>query len=85
MNWVTNPRGFINKDNLKFSAKLIFLFFRYRLFPRAADHILTWDRAFLVEAIVTAFEIDFGRLLISVRYEKAFKASTTYTFSCMIF
>ena len=35
--------------------------------------------------MVAGFEIYFPRMLLSVLHERAFKAWTTYSFSCMIF
>ena len=42
--WVTEPKGAIKKDNLTFTAKILWLIVRHRLSPTAADNIITWDR-----------------------------------------
>lgn len=36
-------------------------------------------------AIIVGFEVDFTRLLQAVKYERSFKATTTYPFPCMVF
>uniref|UniRef100_M1DGJ9 Integrase core domain containing protein n=1 Tax=Solanum tuberosum TaxID=4113 RepID=M1DGJ9_SOLTU len=48
------------------------------------DNVLKWDRAVMVAALVTGFEIDFAHMLIAEIHERAFKASTTYPFPCLI-
>ena len=50
-----------------------------------SNNILTLDRVFLVAALVAELEIDIVKLLISMIHERAFKSSTTYPFTCMIF
>ena len=57
----------------------------HRLSPTAADNIFTWDRAVLMAAMISGFEVDFASLLQAVMHEKAFKVTTTYPFPCMIF
>ena len=54
-------------------------------FPTAADNIVTWDRAVLMEAMIAGFEVDFPWLLLVVMHERSFKVTTTYPFPCMIF
>ena len=84
-NWVLEPRGVIKKANFTFAAKFIWLLVYHCLSPTTAENILTWDRAVLVAAMVAGFEVDFSTLLLSIIHERAFKASTTYPFPCMIF
>ena len=76
--WVLEPRGVIKKANLTFTGKFIWLFFFHCLSPTAADNIVTLDRAVLVAALVTRFEVDILRLLLAVIHEWSFKATTTY-------
>ena len=78
-------RGLIKKSNLKFAAKFIWLLVHHYLSPTTAYNILTWDRVVLVVAMVAELEVDFLRLLLVVIHKKAFKASTTCPFPCMIF
>lgn len=79
--WVMDLKGFIKKANLTFAAKFIWLVVRHRLSLTAFDNILTWDRVVLVATIVSGFEIDFARSLISVIYMRDLKSSTTYPFA----
>ena len=79
------PKGAIKKANLTFMAKFLSLIFRHCLSPIAADNIVTWDRAVLMEAMIAGFEVDFAWLLQAVMHERAFKVTTTYPFPCMIF
>ena len=51
----------------------------------AADNIVTWDRAVLIVEMIARFEVDFSWLLQAVMHERAFKVTTNYPFSCMIF
>ena len=44
-----------------------------------------WDRSILMAAMIAEFEVDFTWLLQAVMHERAFKVTTTYPFSCMIF
>ena len=67
-----DSRGLIKNANLTFSSM-------------ASNNILTWDRAVLVAALVAELEIYIVKLLISIIHERAFKSSTTYPFTCMIF
>ena len=83
--WVLDPKVFIRKANLTFTSKFFWLLVFHRLYPIAADNILTWDRAILVAALVSGLKINFSKLLISVIYERALKTSTTYPFTCLIF
>ena len=48
--------------------------------PTAADNIITWDRAVLMEAMIARFEVDFPSLLQAVMHERAFKVTTTHPF-----
>lgn len=57
---------------------------QYRLSPTNADNVLTWDTALLV-ALMDGLEIDFTKVLITVIHERAFKNSTTYPFTYLIF
>ena len=57
---------------------------RHRLSHTAADNILTLDKAALVAILVAGLDIDFTRLLISVKNKRDFKTSTTYPFTCLI-
>ena len=47
--WVTEQKGAIKKANLTFTAKFLWLLVRHCLSPTAADNIVTWDRAVLME------------------------------------
>lgn len=46
-------------------AKFFWLLVPYKLSPRMADYVLTWDRAVMVEALVEKLEIDFARIIIA--------------------
>ena len=83
--WVTEPNGAIKKANLTFIAMFLWLLVRHCLSPTAADNIVTWDRAVLIEAMIAGFEVDFAWLLQVAMHERALKVITTYPFSCMIF
>ena len=80
-----HPRVLIKKANLTFAVKFFCLLVNHRLSPMAADNILIWERVIMVTALVTRFEIDFAKLLISIIHERDFKTFTTYPFTCMIF
>ena len=47
--WVTKSKRAIKKSNLTFIAKFLWLLVRHCLSPTAADNIVTWDRAVLME------------------------------------
>ena len=79
------PNGAIKKANLTFVAKFLWLLVRHCLSPTAADNIVTWDRAVLMTAMITGFEVDFSWLLQAVMHERAFKVTTIYPFPCIIF
>ena len=83
--WVTEPKGAIKKANLIFIAKFLWLLVRHCLSPTAADNIVTWDRAVLMVMMIAGFKVDFAWLLQAVMHERAFKVTTTYPFTCMIF
>ena len=83
--WVTKTKGAIKKANLTFVAKFLWLLVRHCLSPTAADNIVTWDQAVLIAAMIAEFEVDFAWLLQAVMHERAFKVTTTYPFTCMIF
>ena len=83
--WVMKSKGAIMKDNFTFTAKFLWLIVRQCLSPTAADKIVTWDRAVLMAAMIDGFEVDFTWILQAVMHERAFKVTTTYPFSCMIF
>uniref|UniRef100_M1DFS1 Integrase core domain containing protein n=1 Tax=Solanum tuberosum TaxID=4113 RepID=M1DFS1_SOLTU len=83
--WVNTPTLGIKKAILNFVAKFFWLLVRNRVSHTQADNVLTWDRAVMVAALVAGFEIDFARMLIAEIHERAFKASTTYPFPCLIF
>ena len=70
---------------MTFTAKFLRLIVCHCLSPTAADNIVTWDRAVLMAAMIAGFEVDFAWLLQAVMHERAFKVTTTYPFSCMIF
>ena len=82
---MTEPKGAIKKANLTFNAMFLWLLVRHFLSPTADDKIVTWDRAVLMAAMISEFEVDFAWLLQEVMHERAFKVTTTYTLSCMIF
>ena len=81
VDWVTEPKGAIQKANLTFTAKFLWLTVRHFLSPTAADNIVTWDRAVLI----AGFEVDLAWLVQAVMHERAFKVTTIYPFPCMIF
>ena len=83
--WLTEPKGAIKKANLTFTAKFLWLIVLHCLSPTAADNIVTWDLAVLMEAMIAGFEVDFSWLLEAVMHERCFKVTTTYPFPCMIF
>ena len=83
--WVTKRKGAIKKANLTFIAKFLWLLVCHSLSPTDADNIVTWDRVVLMAAMIAEFEVDFTWLLQAVMHERAFKFTTTYPFSCMIF
>ena len=82
---MTETKRAIEKANLTFTAKFLWLIVRHCLSSTAADNIVTWDRAVLLAAMVAEFEVDFAWLLQEVMHERAFKVTTTYPFPCMIF
>ena len=77
--------GAIKKANLNFTAKFLWLIFRYCLSPTVSDNIVKWDRAILMAAMIAGFEVDFAWLLQAFMHERAFKVTNTYPFPCMIF
>uniref|UniRef100_M1DU07 Integrase core domain containing protein n=1 Tax=Solanum tuberosum TaxID=4113 RepID=M1DU07_SOLTU len=83
--WVTAPRLGIRKATLNFVAKFFWMLVRNRVSPTKADNQVTWDRAVMVAALVAGVEIDFARMLLVEIHERAFRTSTTYPFSCLIF
>ena len=83
--WVTEPNGAIKKANLTLTAKFLWLIVRHCLSPTATDNIVKWDRAVLMVAMISGFEVDFAWLLQAVMHERSFKVTTTYPFSCMIY
>ena len=56
--WVTEPKGAIKKAKLTFTAKFLRLIVCHYLSPIAADNIVTWDRAVLMAAMISGFEVD---------------------------
>ena len=62
-NWVTEPKGAINKANLTFTTKILWLIVRHHISPIAANSIITWNRAVLISAMIAGFEVDFAWLL----------------------
>ena len=85
VDWVTEPKVAMKKDNLTFTTKFLWLLVHHCLSPIGADNIVTWDRAVLMAEMITRFEVDFAWLLQEVMHERAFKVTTTYPFPCMIF
>ena len=83
--WVTKEKGAIKKANLTFTVKFLWLIVRHCFSPKAADNIVTWDRAVLMVAMIIEFEVDFTWLLQEVMHKRDFKVTTTYPFLCMIF
>ena len=83
--WVIEPKGAIKKANLTFTVKFLWLIVRHCFSPKAADNIVTWDRAVLLAAMIAVFEVDFAWLLQAVMHERTFKVTTTYPFPCMLF
>ena len=83
--WVTEPKGYIQKANFIFTAKLLWLIVLHCISPTAADNIVTWDRALLMAVMIAGFRVDFTWILQAVMHERAFKVTTTYHFPCMIF
>ena len=82
---MTESKGSIKKANLTFTAKFLWLIVRHCLSPTAADNIVTWDRAVLMVTMIVGFKVDFAWLLQAVMHERAFKVTTSYPVSCMIF
>ena len=78
-------KGSIKKDNLTFTTKFLWLLVRHCLSPTVADNIVTYDRAVLMDAMIAGFEVDFAWLLQAVIHKRNFKATTTYSFPCMVF
>ena len=56
---MTEPKGAIKKGHLTFTAKFLWLIVRHCLSPTAAYNIVIWDRAVLMAAMITGFEVDF--------------------------
>ena len=79
------PKGAIKKANLTFTTMFLWVIVRHCLSLTAADNIVTWDRAILMEVMIAGFEVDFVWLLQAVMHERDFKVTNTYPFSCMIF
>ncbi|KAG5607112.1 hypothetical protein H5410_028604 [Solanum commersonii] len=79
------PRLGIRKATLTFVAKFFWLLVRNRVSPTKADNQVTWDRAVMVAALVAGVKIDFAHMLLAEIHERAFRNSTTYPFSCLIF
>ena len=73
---MTEPKGAIKKANLTFTVKFLWLLVRHCLSPKAADNIVTWDRAVLMATMIAGFEMDFAWLLHAVMHERAFKVTT---------
>ncbi|TMW82757.1 hypothetical protein EJD97_005030, partial [Solanum chilense] len=73
--WVTEPKGAIQKANLTLTAKFLWLLVRQCLSLTAADNIATWDPTVLMAAIIAGFEVDFAWLLQVVMHERAFKVT----------
>ena len=82
---MTEPKRAIKKANLTFTTKFLWLIVRHFLSPTTADNIVIGDRAVLMAAMITGFEVDFAWLLHAVMHERAFKVTTTYPFPCMLF
>ena len=61
--WVTEPKGAIKKANITFTAKFLWLIVHHCLSPTVADNIVTWDRAVVMAAMISGFEVDFVWLL----------------------
>uniref|UniRef100_M1DIP8 Integrase core domain containing protein n=1 Tax=Solanum tuberosum TaxID=4113 RepID=M1DIP8_SOLTU len=55
------------------------------LSPTQADNVVTWDRAVMLAAFMAGLEIDDAHILITELHERAFKATTTLPFPCLIF
>uniref|UniRef100_M1DUI3 Integrase core domain containing protein n=1 Tax=Solanum tuberosum TaxID=4113 RepID=M1DUI3_SOLTU len=83
--WVATPRLGIRNATLTFVAKFLWLLVRNRVSLTKADNYVTWDRAFMVAALVAGVEINFARMLLAEIHERAFRTSTTYPFPCLIF
>ena len=60
VDWVREPKGSINKANLTFTAKFLWLFVRHCLSPTTADTFVTWERAVLMDAMIARFKVDFA-------------------------
>uniref|UniRef100_M1DI66 Integrase core domain containing protein n=1 Tax=Solanum tuberosum TaxID=4113 RepID=M1DI66_SOLTU len=61
------------------------LLLRNHVSPTQADNVLTWDQKVMIAAIIAGLEIDFACILIAVIHKRAFKATTTLPFPCLIF
>ena len=53
--WVTELKRAIKNANLTFTAMFLWLIVLHYLSPTTADNIVTWDRAVLMEAMITGF------------------------------
>uniref|UniRef100_M1C927 Integrase core domain containing protein n=1 Tax=Solanum tuberosum TaxID=4113 RepID=M1C927_SOLTU len=83
--WVSTLSLGIKKAILSFLGIFFWLLVWYRMSPAQADNVLTWDRAVMVAAKVAGMEMDLARMLIAKIHERAFKATTTLPFPCLIF
>uniref|UniRef100_M1DID1 Integrase core domain containing protein n=1 Tax=Solanum tuberosum TaxID=4113 RepID=M1DID1_SOLTU len=83
--WVSTLSLGIKKATLTFVAKFFWLLVRNCVSPTQADNVLTWDRAVMVATLVAGMVVDFAHMLILEIHERAFKATTTLPFPCLIF
>uniref|UniRef100_M1DA61 Integrase core domain containing protein n=1 Tax=Solanum tuberosum TaxID=4113 RepID=M1DA61_SOLTU len=83
--WVQTSSLGIKKAMLSFVAKFFWLLVRNCVSITQADNVVTWDRVVIVAAMVAGLEIDLTRILIAMIHERAFKATTTLPFPCLIF
>ena len=71
---MTELKGAIKKANLSFTMIFLWLIIRHCLSPTAADNIVTWDRAVLMEAMIAGFEVDFAWLLQALMHERILRS-----------
>uniref|UniRef100_M1D833 Integrase core domain containing protein n=1 Tax=Solanum tuberosum TaxID=4113 RepID=M1D833_SOLTU len=82
---IVRGRLSIKKATLTFVVMFFWLLVRNWISGTKVNNALTWDRVVMVATLVAGFEIEFARMFIEEIHKRAFKASTTYPFPCLIF
>ena len=82
---MVEPKGSIKNANLTFTTKVLWLLVWHYLSPTAADNLVNWDRAVLMAAMISGFNVYFWCLLQAVMHERDFKDTTTYPLWWMFF